>query len=174
VGGGSIMDFAADFAALLCMGMSPHLLPGTERKVPALHGRTLQGGGAASEEVGKVYQVFRNWSLDRRRLNEWRMIVAGGAHSEKATPRDYDNTMLQPQPSASDWTAPAEAFANAAEPALNAEGWVPVLRQWMARVTAGAAMDATPPATGGPTNLALSQALAYLLDLKPPTNLAPP
>ena len=174
VGGGSIMDFAADFAALLCMGMAPHLLPGTARKVPALHGRTLQGGGAASEEVGKVYQVFRNWSLDRRRLNEWRMIVAGGARSEKATSHEYDSSMLQPQPPASDWTAPEVAFAGAAEPALNAEGWVPVLRQWMARVTTGAAMDATPPATGGPTNLALSQALAYLLDLKPPTNLAPP
>ena len=38
-GGGSVMDFAADFAALLCMGMAPHLLPTTDRHVPSLSGK---------------------------------------------------------------------------------------------------------------------------------------
>ena len=34
--------------------------------------------------LGPVYQVFRQWNLDERRVNEWRMLVQGGAESEKA------------------------------------------------------------------------------------------
>lgn len=166
------MDFAADLAVLLCLGMTPHLLPATERRVPSLAGKHAAVGGAAVDAtVGKVYQVFRNWSLDRRRLNEWRMMVAGGARSEKATSNEYDAAMTQPQPPAADWAA--ANVVTAGEPVANAQGWVPVLRQWMARVATGDATAAAAPAAGGPSNLALSQAMAFLLDLKPPTRLAP-
>ena len=171
VGGGSVMDLAADLAVLLCLGMTPHLLPSADRRVPSLAGQTAAAGGAAIDaSVGKVYQVFRNWSLDRRRVNEWRTIVAGSARSEKAAANEYDAAMRQPQPPAADWQA--ANVVQAGEPVANAQGWVPVLRQWMERVGAGNATDAAAPVGGGPSNLALSQAMAFLLDLKPPTQLA--
>jgi hypothetical protein len=171
-GGGAVMDFAADFAALLCMGMAPHLMPATDRHVPTLSGKKAAVGNAAIDDsVGKVYQVFRNWSLDRRRLNEWRMIVSGGARSEKATADEYDATMTQPRPPAEDWKP--TNVVQAGEPVSRTQGWVPVLRQWMARVVAGDATSAAAGPNGAPSNLALSQAMSFLLDLKPPTRLAP-
>jgi Zinc dependent phospholipase C len=172
LGGGSVMDFAADFAALLCMGMAPHLLSATDRHVPTLSGKHAAVGNAAIDDsVGKVYQVFRNWSLDRRRLNEWRMIVSGGARSEKATADEFDAAMAQPRPPAADW-APANVV-QAGEPVSLAQGWVPVLRQWMSRVAGGDVTSAAAGPNGAPSNLSLSQAMAFLLDLKAPTRLAP-
>jgi zinc dependent phospholipase C len=177
VGGSSVMDFAADFAALLCMGMAPHLLSQEKRTVPSLAGAHAAAGGAAIDPaVAKVYQVFRNWSLDRRRLNEWRMLVAGGARSEKATRAEYDASMPDPQPPEADWKG--DRVVTDGEPTSNAQGWVPVLRQWLARVTTAnpAAADATNAAAPGAdqlSNLQLSQALAFLLDLKAPTLLQP-
>src|SRR5258707_7171361 len=81
------MGYAADMAALLCMGAVKH----------------LEAGVVKDED--KVYQVFRNWSLDRRRVNEWRMLVSGGAVSEKAGhPDKWDPTMLKP-PDPNTWTS---------------------------------------------------------------------
>jgi len=176
VGGGSVMDFAADFAVLLCLGMTSHLLPEAERQVPTLNNKHPQGGGPAVDaRVGKVYQVFRNWSLDRRRLNEWKMMVAGGARTEKSARDEYDATMTRPPPRSTgpnpDW-APANVVTDG-EPVSNAQGWVPVLRQWMARVAGGDVTDTAAPAGGGPTSMSLSQAMAFLLDLKAPVRLAP-
>ena len=180
VDGDTVMDFAADFAALLCMGMAPHLLPVERRTVPSLAGAHAAAGGAAVDPaVAKVYQVFRNWSLDRRRLNEWRMLVAGGARTEKGAAADYDAAMPNPQPPEADWKG--DRVVTAGEPTANAEGWVPVLRQWLSRVTqtnvanpaAADATNAAVPAGAQASNLQLSQALAFLLDLKAPTNLAP-
>ena len=99
------------------------------------------------------------------------MMVAGGARSEKAARNEYDAAMPQPRPPAADW-APGNVVQDG-EPVSNAQGWVPVLRQWMARVAGGDVTDPAAPATGGPSNLALSQAMAFLLDLKPPVRLAP-
>ena len=71
--GDSIMNDSADLAALLCLGAASRIAPdtaplaGTGRKIP----------------VHRVSQVFRNWNLDRRRLNEWKLMVSGGAESER-------------------------------------------------------------------------------------------
>ncbi|HVE85802.1 MAG TPA: hypothetical protein VND93_23265 [Myxococcales bacterium] len=170
LGGGAVMDYAADLAVLLCLGMTPHLLP-TTAKVPTLKNRTAEGGGAVSDSVGKVYQVFRNWSLDRRRLNEWRMIVSGGAHTEKTAPDDYDAALVQPKPG--DWSA--ANVVKDGEQVANAQGWVPALREWMKRVTSGSgnALDSVAPSAGEPTTQQLSQALAFILDLSAPVKLRP-
>ncbi|WP_164018128.1 zinc dependent phospholipase C family protein [Pyxidicoccus trucidator] len=166
LGGESIMDLAADLGALLCMGMTPHLLTEAERLIPELAGRAPRGGGAAvAPGVSKVYQVFRNWSLDRRRVNEWRMLVMGGARSEKGgNVASYDAAM--PQPRDPDWVAPRSADG---EPFSNAQGWVPVLRQWLERTTVRAC--AAPARPGEPTTEELGKALAYLLDLPAPLTL---
>ena len=68
----TLMSFAGDVGALLCLGAVPHL---------------------AGRDGERIFQVFRNWSLDRRRVNEWRMLVAGRAWSEKAAPDRYDEKM---------------------------------------------------------------------------------
>lgn len=169
VGGGTIMDLAADLGALLCLGMTPHLLSDADRRVPELQGKQAAGTGAAVDPgVSKVYQVFRNWSLDRRRMNEWRMLVAGGARSEKGgNPAAYDPAL--PQPKDPDWVQPR---APAGEPVLNAQGWVPVLRQWLERAGRNTSMvDPGVSAPGNPSAQNLSQALAYLLDLPEPVLL---
>ena len=127
------------------------------------------GNAAIDDSVGKVYQVFRNWSLDRRRLNEWRTIVAGGARTEKSAANEYDAAMPQPQPPQADWRA--EDVVTAGEEVARTHGWVPVLRQWLSRVAAGDMTSAAAPVGGGPSNLALSQAMAFLLDLKTPRKL---
>ena len=47
----ALMSIAGDVGALLCLGAVPHL---------------------AGRDGERIFQVFRNWSLDRRRVNEWR------------------------------------------------------------------------------------------------------
>jgi hypothetical protein len=158
------MDFAADFAALLCLGATPHLLRGAELTVPTLAGKKKPDNSAADATVAKVYQVFRNWSLDRRRVNEWRMLVHGGAQNEKgAAPSSYDSAMTTPRDAG--W----HAGPDAGEPVLRELGWVPLLRGWldMAADRHRSAVDATVPATGR-SNQELSRALAFLLDMPDP------
>src|SRR5262249_19816950 len=81
VPGETLMDYAADVAAIVCLGAVTELAEG--RIAPDLVNRRSAAGAAVAPEVGPVAQVFRNWCLDRRRVNEWRMMVAGGALSEK-------------------------------------------------------------------------------------------
>ena len=67
---------------------------------------------SAVAEPDKVYQVFRNWNLDRRRVNEWRMLVAGGAVSEKdGHPEKWDPAMLKP-PDPDTWTTRMPGFVS--------------------------------------------------------------
>ena len=74
----TIMSYAADVAAFLCMAGASHMVD-----------------AGAPDAPTPVFQVLRNWSLDRRRINEWKMLVAGGAVSEKPNgPATYDPTML--------------------------------------------------------------------------------
>ncbi|HWK89326.1 MAG TPA: hypothetical protein VNP72_05000, partial [Longimicrobium sp.] len=182
--GEAVMDQAADFAALLCLGMTPHLLDREQLTVPRLAGKKKPDGTAADPAVARVYQVFRNWSLDRRRVNEWRMIVAGGAVSEKSGhPDGYDPALKQPRPPAAagdpDRWVPQPGLGEAT---LLQQGWVPLLRQWTARVarphgpanTFDSAVDPAAPAAGVPSNQALSQALAYLLDMPDPVVVTTP
>ena len=170
LGGEAVMDYAGDFAALLCMGAVPHLLPLTELSVDTLAGRTAADGSALDPALGKIHQVLRNWNLDRRRVNEWRMIVSGGALSEKGvTPEAYDAAMHEPRDPA--W----RPGVTTNEHTLRALGWVPTLRAW-ARMAARhdhSAIDGLAPAAGVgfPPNQELSRALAYLFDMPDPVAL---
>jgi hypothetical protein len=166
-GGESVMDYAADIAAMLCMGAAPHLLSSAEHKVLSLAGKSDPGGNAVDQNVKKVYQVFRNWNLDRRRVNEWRMLVAGGALSEKGEAADgYDSAMTQPRdPGWALQVAPGEATALA-------RGWARVFREWLTMAGKGGE-DATNAAgngagPGAPSNLDLSRAIAFLFDTPAP------
>lgn len=153
----SLMSIAGDFGALLCLGAVPHL------------------GGKDDE---RIFQVFRNWCLDRRRVNEWRMIVAGRAWSEKAAPDRYDEKMPHGARGPTDpaaWRAPigAAAAAEAEQTALGA-GWVPAFRKWldMMRQPAQDPNAATSIHPEDPTNRALSRAVAWLLDFPEPATRA--
>lgn len=166
-GGETIMERAADLGVLLCLGAAPHLLSVAETRVPSLNGRTA-GGAAVEERVAKVYQVFRNWNLDRRRENEWRMLIAGGAVDEKdGDPKRWDATMRRPQDGA--WSAPPDPVA-AVEPVTRRLGWVELLRRW-SDGPASAGTNALDTAGDSPTNQELSRALAYLLDMPDPAVL---
>lgn len=159
VHGTTIMDHAADLAALLCLGGASRLLDPQQRR-PGSPGYPGPG------ELTRVVQVFRDWNLDRRRLNEWRMLVAGGAVSEKRgrpAEADADPAMLHPDPGWS-FTSPT------GERISRQVGWVPLLRRWleMARRPEQKANAETTFRPGDPTNLELSRAMAFLLDLPEP------
>ncbi|HET7504967.1 MAG TPA: hypothetical protein VFK02_28280 [Kofleriaceae bacterium] len=158
--GDTAMDHAADLAALLCMGGVSHLMSEGERQ-PTVAGVNRFPG---PQPLGKVYQCFRNWNLDRRRVNEWKMLITGGARSEKRgrPAAEPDALMLPPD---ENWRpqAPGEDIANRI-------GWVPVLRRWL-DVARRAGNDVTAPTVlrpGDPSNLELSRGLAFLLDLPDP------
>jgi hypothetical protein len=163
------MGMAGDLAALLCMAAASHLAPAPLTVAPS-PGLPLP----ADPALRPVFQVFRQWNLDARRLNEWRMVVAGGAASEKGgAPASRDPTMVPTPPLG--YASPTPA----GEPVTNALGWVGTLRAWR-RMAAdlttdtGAAtrMPYTPAPPGGagavpPTNRELSDAIRFLLDLVP-------
>lgn len=154
--GRALMNEAADLAVMLCLGMTTHLLP------PAQLDRRTVGGNTS---LAPVYQMFRNWNLDRRRVNEWKMLVLGGAVSEKAgDPDDPDFAMGAVPPGWHSSTPEGEATANRI-------GWIPAFRRWMdmagrpdVDVAAGDSFRA-----GTASNFELSEAMAFLLD-----QLAPP
>ena len=155
--GDTVMGHAADLATLLCLGATSRLLP-AEKLVA---GPT---GVGTPHPLRKVYQVFRNWNLDRRRENEWRMLVGGGAVSEK-----------RGDPAADDPAAPVEAgwsslVGTAGERVANDLGWTNLLRGWvdMARRPGADATADVAFRPGSPTNLELSRGLAFLLDMRDP------
>jgi hypothetical protein len=165
VGGDAIMDYAADLAALFCLGVTPHLLDSAA--VPTLNGKSARSGGAVDPALARAYQVFRNWNLDLRRVNEWRMLVAGSALSEKHGPSDtYDETMTRPRPSG--YTPRANPLGEKAALSL---GWVGLLRRWLE--SAGRRdQDMSAGGVGSALgNLDLSRGLAFLLDLPDPVAL---
>jgi hypothetical protein len=150
--GETVMNHAADLATLLCLGATSHLLDRGERD------RSRMGNTAS--DLNPVYQVFRNWNLDRRRVNEWKMLVLGGAVSEKP-------------PGAPDPALPSGApapLAAGGEATANQLGWLPLLRSWL-DMASRPGMDAAAGVAfrpGNPTNLELSRALAFLLDMGNP------
>jgi hypothetical protein len=150
--GDSIMELAGDLGAILCMGATSHMLDGTEASIADFTGMTLQGGGAIPQPtLARVTRTFRNWSLDRRLVDEWREVVTGGA--------------LAPH------------GADAAETLLMREGWIPAMRKWLRVVddTAASAADGGARSAGAnePTNLELSQAIAKLFDMPTPAAVVP-
>src|SRR5262249_13441898 len=148
-------DQAADFAALLCLAGTSQLL--TDQQ---LDHRTV----GSVTDLNRVYQVFRNWNLDRRRENEWKMIVLGGAVSEKRG----DATALDPALHA--LPSPWSLVSGRGEPVSNQFGWLPVFRNWieMAGRPAEDTRDTRAFRPGNPPNLDLSRALAYLFDMRDP------
>ena len=69
---------AADLALLLSLGAASRL-----RAVESGPPRPTPRRRRADRAVDRV---FRDWNLDDRRVNEWRMLVAGGAAVEDAAP----------------------------------------------------------------------------------------
>ncbi len=158
--GDTLIDRAADLGAVLAMGAVSHLLTDAERQaVP---------GGLAEDQrpaVNRVYQVFRNWNLNQRRMNEWRMLVFGNAVSEKrGAPRDPDP--MQPGVPAG-WTS----LTAAGEETANLVGWVPLLQKWVdvARRPNLSSLADEAFLEGDPTNRKLSEGVAFLFDLPMPT-----
>jgi hypothetical protein len=161
----TIMSYAADVAALMCLGTASHMAD------PGKH-------------LDKCYQVFRNWNLDRRRVNEWKMLVAGGALSEKrGHPASYDDAMPQGRhapPDPAGWIAPignpeaphngSAAAAAMGEATARDQGWAQLLRRWLEveRQPDQDLLSATSLFPDWPSNHALSRGLAYLLDMPDP------
>jgi hypothetical protein len=146
--GDTIMELAGDLGAILCMGGTSHMLDGTEAPVSDFTGLTLEGGGAIPQPtLQKVTRAFRNWSLDRRLVDEWREIVTGDA------------------------SIPTTAATG--EQVLLTHGWVPTLRKWLRVVddqSVNAASGAAHSAGANePSNLDLSLAIAHLFDMPAPT-----
>src|SRR5262249_45866739 len=149
--GEMVMNHAADLGALLCLGATTHLVPDADR--PKV------GTG-----LKKAFQVFRNWNLDHRRENEWKMLVLAGTVSEKRGDGSARDPGLPTLPS--DWSL----LSGGGEATANAIGWAPLLRHWvdMARRPAVSTTAKSSFKPGDPTNAELSRALAYLLDMRDP------
>ncbi|MCC6928108.1 MAG: hypothetical protein IT359_03855 [Gemmatimonadaceae bacterium] len=146
--GDSIMELAGDLGAIMAMGAASHTLDAIEARVDSFDRMTLQGGGAIPQaSLTKVTRTFRNWSLDRRLVDEWREIVTGGA--------------------------PVPNGASVGETILRQQGWIPALRKWLRVVDdeTESAADAALHSAGAnePSNLELSQAIATLFDMPAPS-----
>lgn len=153
--GEALINEAADLAVLLNLGITTHLLEPDQR---------LPKASGAANAINPTYQVFRNWNLDRRRVNEWRMIVQGDALSEKGGAPDRRDPAIAPLPDAWRSTSPAgEAVATRL-------GWLPLFRRWLDMAGRpgqdAASTDSFRP--GDPSNADLSRAVAFLLDQTPP------
>jgi hypothetical protein len=163
----SALGIAADLAVLLALGAAPTVLGGPVLAEPL-------AGAPALPAPGPVYQVFRQWNLDERRVNEWRMVVSGGAESEKSGhPADRDPAM-RPDPGAAAYASQVPG----GEPLSNQMGWIPLWRAWLRMASdlttdtnATTAMPYTPTVatrdghTFQPTNAQLTDGVRYLLDL---------
>ena len=134
-GGNSLLDRAADLATLMSLGVSSRLLP--EADLVAVPGNVE----SAHPAVAKAQHVFRDWNLNHRRVNEWRMLVQGQAFAEPGTLA-----------------------------AANQLGWAPLLARWLdmahrPAVDSHADRRFRPE---DPTNRELSAALADLLGIPAP------
>ncbi len=159
--GTSIMDRAADVASILCLGAASHVIPDAE-----LEAKTTGALEERHPKIDKVYQVFRNWNLDLRRVNEWKMLISGDATSEKrGAPGDPDP--LQPETPLPD---PTDLRGHEGEPTANRLGWVGTLTRWLdaARRPGVDMTEEQPFRPGDPTKLELSRAMAYLFDMPDP------
>jgi hypothetical protein len=164
IAGDTIMDAAADLGTILCLGGVTHLLDAGDVAIDPQS--NFQNCVTAPATLDKVFQVFRNWNLDRRRVNEWRMLFAGGATSEKGTTPAAADPLQHPPPTGAAWTP----FPGG-ESTANLLGWVPLLRKWidMARRRGQDPTAAVAFRPGDPSNLDLSKGMAFLFDLPDPT-----
>jgi hypothetical protein len=158
--GESVMNDAADLAALLCLGAASRLAPNDTPVTPA----------GATKTLHRVSQIFRNWNLDRRRVNEWKLMVSGGAESERRG--DYraaeEAAPGDPADAGDVLTDAFVAQRRSAEAIVLERGWLGVFRAWV-DMASRSRTDVSSPlvfAPGQPTNLELSRAMAYLLDAR--------
>ncbi len=159
--GQALMNEAADLGVLLCLGAISHLLTDAQRDKSRFGGQT---------SLSRSYQIFRNWNLDRRRVNEWRMLVLGGAVDEKAGNPAAPDFAMGATPAG--WAS----LAPDGDPTARQLGWIPLLRHWldMAERPANDAAGAAPFRPGLPANAQLGRALAFLLDQTPPPAVPAP
>jgi hypothetical protein len=143
---GTGVGIAAELGVLLSLGAASRMHDGS-------------GSPAGVAIPAAVNRVFRRWNLDARRVNEWRLLVEGGAAPETAPG-------APPSP-----TAAVESVANQL-------GWLPLFRAW-SRIATDVEQDASSDqpapynprvrAADGrwiqPTNRQLSDAIRFLLDL---------
>jgi hypothetical protein len=187
---GTALGLAADLAVLLCMGAAPSLAGsanGQGGKAPAevkgpLTAFTPTGRPAIPGNLDPVFEVFRQWNLDERRVNEWRLLVNGRAERDQTDPVHADpgmrpDTRVAPYVNKAQ-NAPPAAPAPAPETVATALGWVPLWRAWSRMATditadtsAQTAMSYTPTirlpngTALQPTNFDLTNAMRFLLDL---------
>ncbi|MEP7380595.1 MAG: zinc dependent phospholipase C family protein [Gemmatimonadota bacterium] len=156
--GGNVVNDAADLATLLCLGAASRLTSDGTPVTPA----------GATTPIHRVSQVFRNWNLDRRRLNEWRALVGGGAVSERRG--DYrgseEAAPIDPADAGAVVTDAFVAQRQAAERTVLDRGTLGVFRAWVdmasrQRVDTGSTEVFRP---GEANNRDLSRAMAYLID----------
>lgn len=153
--GDALINEATELAVLLNLGITSHLLEPAE---------LLPAASGAATAINPTYQVFRNWNLDRRRINEWRMIIQGDALSEKGGAPDRRDPAMAPLPDTWRSTSPA------GEPVATRMGWLPLFRRWL-DMAGRPGQDASSAASfrpGDPSNADLSRAIAFLLDQTPP------
>jgi hypothetical protein len=135
--GQSVLDRAADVATLLCLGTTSHFVLDADSAAIVGNADVTRNHAA----IGKAQKVFRDWNLNHRRVNEWRMLVEGRAYAEADT----------------DATA-------------NLVGWAPLFTRWLDMAHRPGISSHAPTSfrPGDPTNLALSKSLAFLLELPTP------
>jgi len=157
--GESVMNDAADLAVLLCLGGVARMAPG---ETPA----------GATTPVRKVYEILRNWNLDRRRVNEWKMMVGGQAFSEKRgdhRARDEATSIEL----VDDYSGASDAFIGLraeGETLANRLGWLGTFRSWV-EMAGRPGNDITSDDVfrpGQPTNRELSRAMAFMVDAEEP------
>ena len=164
----SALGAAADLTVLLALGAAPSVAGAAVTAEPL-------AAAPLPAPLAPVYQVFRQWNLDERRVNEWRMLVSGGAESEKAGhPADRDPAM-RPDPAVRPYASQVPAGEPSAEPdglasalaGLAADGRRPHERHRTRRPpcpTPPSSRRATATAFQ-PTNAQLTAGVRFLLDL---------
>ncbi|CAD5366052.1 membrane hypothetical protein [Rubrivivax sp. A210] len=154
--GDAVMNEAADLATLLCLAATSRLMPAAD---------LAKGAFGGARDLNPVAQVFRNWNLDRRRQNEWKMLVQGEALSEKRGDAAAADPALSPLPAG--W----QLRVADGEDTSNSLGWARLLRAWsdMAGRPEQDALADTAFRPGQPSNRKLTRALAYLFDMPEPT-----
>lgn len=166
---GAGVGMAADLASLLALGAASRLHPDPDH---------FPDDGGPDLHLGRVSQVFRRWNLDERRVNEWRMLIAGGAASERPARAPVGPTEAVPADPVAYQAGASPPVLVGTEALANAMGWVPAFRAWsrvaadpVEDTTAAQAAPYTPRVRLGPglevqpTNQQLSEVVRFLLDL---------
>ncbi len=157
--GDGVMNDSADLAALLCLAATSRMAPNNAPPTPE----------GATKPIHRVSQVFRNWNLDRRRVDEWKTIVSGSATSERRG--DFgtaaeESVSIDAADSGEQFTDTFVDQRRAADAVVRDLGWLGVFRKWV-DMAGRARTDTTSDEVfrpGNPSNRDLSRAMAYLID----------